>query len=187
MKKFKIGLVVIIVFAILAVVTLVLVKKYRVEPKKTEQCETGEATTCKIDLKDAATIEATKTTVGSFGDKEKIKNNIYSNEKLKFKISFPQNWSSALVKETIPSGNSEGMIEFQLPTSDTVYNGYISALVITFYKKASYNPTNSLEMKLAENTEYVVSYRAWEQPPSDSPITEKEIATIASSFEFMNK
>lgn len=187
MKKFKVGLIIIVALLIAVIATLFILNRYKKdEPKAEPVCETGEATTCKVDLQDASTVEATKTTVGSFGDKDKISNNIYQNDKFKFQITFSDFWNDAQVKETIPGTNSEGQIEFQVPTTDKAYQGYAPALTITLYKKDAYNPSSPFEMKLTENTNYIVTYRTWDQPPTDATITEKEVANTATRFKFIN-
>ena len=184
MKKFKLASIIILVFVVIAIVALVLIKKEK--KKVAPACDTAGATTCKIDLKDASTIEATKTTIGSFGDKAKITQNIYQNDKFKFKITFTDIWKDAQVKETIPGTNSLGVIEFQLPTTDKGFeNSLATALKITLYDKNNYTPSSSLEMKLAEDTNYIVTYQTWERAPLDATITEKEAADTAATFEFI--
>jgi hypothetical protein len=184
MKKYKIGIIVVAIFIIVGLVALLVLKrtKKKVEPN----CETGQSTTCKIDLKDAATVEKTKTTVGSFGEKAKLNQNVYQNDKFKFKVTFSDVWSTAQVKETIPGVGSEGVIKFQLPTTDKGFdNSLATALKLIIYKKNAYTPSSPLETKLVENTDYIVTYQAWERAPLDAKLTEKEIANVAATFEFV--
>ncbi len=187
-KKYKLGLIVVLVFLVIALVAVVLIKKNQAKSTiAPEACDSAGATTCKVDLKDASTPQTTKTTVGSFSEKQKITSNLYKNDKYKFEITFNDTWQNAQIKENPAAGSSLASYEFQLPTNDKNFaDGYASALVIAIYPKDSYTPTSSLEMKLAENTQYIVSYRAWQQAPIDARVSEKEVANTAATFKFTN-
>lgn len=189
-KKYKVGLAVIIIFALLGISSYIYLKTRLVEkPKeiKNSDCDTSNSQTCQIDLKSATTVETTKTTVGSFGDTQKIDQNIYLSQKLKFKLTFTPIWADAKVIETIPFDSAEGKVEFKLPTTDKQFSDKTAtALTIFVYKTGSAPEGNNLLNKISSDAQNEYYFSSWEQAPSDlGAITEKEIARIAGTLEII--
>ncbi|MFH1855443.1 MAG: hypothetical protein ABH810_03525 [bacterium] len=187
-RKSKIGIVIIIVFALAGAAAFYLIKK---ENKKVEpDCETGESTICEVDLKGGSEPTTTKTTVGSFDDRVKKNSSLYKNDKFSFEMTFGSIWNGSKVRETVPSEPAEGKIEFFLPTKDKVFkDGLAPAITLRIFNKSDYKESNneSFEMQLADNGKYVVVYKIWEGTPSDLvQFTEKELSSTAATFKFLN-
>jgi hypothetical protein len=191
-KKYKVGLTVIIIFALLGISSYIYLKtKTDGKPKeiKNSDCDTSNSQTCQVDLKSATTVDSTKTKVGSFGDTVKIDQNIYLSQKLKFKLTFTPIWANAKVVETIPSDSAEGKVEFKLPTTDQQFKDKTATpLTIYVYKAGSAPKNNNLLNKISGNSQDEYYFSSWEQAPADlGAITEKEIARIAGTLEIIGQ
>jgi hypothetical protein len=182
-KKYLIGLIIIIIFAITGAVAFYYLKKQN-QPVKNSDCDTSTSGTCTVDFKSATTVQTTKTQIGSFGNAQKIKQNIYSSDKLGFQMTFTDIWKDAKVVETIPAAQAEGKVEFKLPTKDALYqDGLATAMTIYVYKKGSAPTDNPLLSKITENATSEYYYLPWDKIPTDlGQFTEKEIAREASTL-----
>jgi hypothetical protein len=187
MKKYKIGLIIIVVFLVIGLASFAYLKTKQVpsEELKNSDCDTSTSQTCSVDLKSATTIQTTKTTVGSFGDTQKIDQNIYSSQKLKFKLDFTPIWAEAKVVETIPFETAVGKVEFKLPTTDSSFPDKLApALTIYVYKVGEGPKDNTMLNKITQSDVYEYYFTSWQLEPSDlGMITEKEIARVANTLE----
>jgi len=187
-KKYKIGLIIILVFLIVGLGALYYINENNQQaPIKNSDCDTSTNDTCKVDLKSATTVQTTKTQVGSFGKPQKIDQNVYSSDKLGFQLTFTPVWSEAKVVETIPASPADGKVEFKLSTKDGKYpDGLASALTIYVYKVGSAPKDNPLLTKITDNGKLEYYYTIWEQTPSDlGQFPEKEIAKTASTLKLL--
>ena len=191
-KKYKIGLIIILVFLIVGVGAIYLIKrnKNQVSSTNSSDCEDQNATTCKVELPAATTATTTQTQIGSFGTPESVVENIYKNDTLKFELTFSSVWKGAKITETIPAGAADGKVEFQLSTSDEAYPGGLATPLTIYVYKSENVPTGTdspVLNKITTNGNLVYGYVSWPSTPSDlGQFTEKEIGQIISTLKIIN-
>lgn len=195
-RKYKVGLIVVLVFVVIGLAALYLIKKHKNQTNPTgpsassTACSSSNSTTCKVDLASVTTAETTKTQIGSFGTPQAIQNNVYKNNTLGFQLTFSSVWQNAKVTETTPDAPAEGRVEFQIPTTDKAYSsGLATPLTIYVYKTANVPSSQSspLLTKITASGDLVYTYVPWSSQPSDlGQFTEKEIGQVASTLKVLN-
>ncbi|MCX6809961.1 MAG: hypothetical protein NTZ65_04440 [Candidatus Berkelbacteria bacterium] len=110
----------------------------------------------------------------------------YTNSKYGFEISFSDIWKNYKLVENLTNGSFEVKIDFNLATTDTKYENKIATPISIFvYKSSVFNALsdNEKSVKITSNSDYVFSYKTWNEPPSDlQGFTDKELADTIKSF-----
>lgn len=189
-KKNKVALIIILIAIIAGATSWSLIKKNKAKQNCTTNDPANSNGECKVDLSSiqaaaslsaSTDVSATSSPASSSGV---VSGDLYNNKQFGFDLTFNSAWKGYTVSQRTED-KVEAVYDFSIPTKDTNYkNGYAVPLTIKVYSPANY-PTNSQLTKIKQTDAYIFAYTIWEQAPSDSAITEKDIANVISTFKLI--
>lgn len=182
-KKTRLAFIVIVIAVVAGSLSWVLIKKNKTkEDCNTDTSGSGE---CKVDLgkvsPDSKSSSSSATAALSVSPTATKSSYLYRNEQYKFELTFNAAWDGYSVKERSEQG-AQAIYDFLVATKDKNYaNSLATPLTVKIYLKDNY-PANTNSTKIKEDDKYVYAYSIWEQNPSDTAITEKDISKVISTF-----